>query len=79
MARSSAASCVDCVVRRGALGGGSGPARLAQAVACELDAVSVMEDAVEDGVGVGRIADEIVPFVDGDLISKVEIAAAKRN
>ena len=27
----------------------------------------VVHDAIEDGVGVGWIADQIVPFVDGDL------------
>ena len=31
------------------------------AVAIELDAVSVMDEAVEDGVGIGRIADGVMP------------------
>jgi hypothetical protein len=44
-----------------------GGARAPQAVAGEIDAVGVVHDAIEDGVGVGRIADQIVPFVDGDL------------
>jgi hypothetical protein len=30
-----------------------------------FDAVRVVDDAIEDGVGVGRIADQVVPFVDG--------------
>ena len=36
-------------------------------MAGEIDAVRVVDDAIEDSVGVGWIADEIVPFVDGDL------------
>ena len=27
----------------------------------------VVNDTIEDGVGVGGIADQLVPFVDGDL------------
>ena len=38
-----------------------------RAVAGEIDAMCVVHDAIEDGVGVGWIADQIVPFVDGDL------------
>ena len=36
-------------------------------MAGEIDPVSVVDDAIEDGVGVGGIADQLVPFVDGDL------------
>ena len=36
-------------------------------MAGEIDAVRVVHDAIEDGVGVGWIADQIVPFVDEDL------------
>ena len=36
-------------------------------MAGEIDLVSVVDDAIEDGVGVGGIADQLVPFVDGDL------------
>jgi len=36
-------------------------------VAGEIDAVRVMDDAIENGVGIGGITDEIVPFVDRDL------------
>jgi hypothetical protein len=36
-------------------------------VAGEIDAVCVVDDAIEDSVGVGGIADQFVPFVDGDL------------
>ena len=42
-------------------------ARASQAVAGEIDAVRVMDDAIENGVGIGGITDEIVPFVDRDL------------
>src|SRR5882724_2930277 len=38
-----------------------------QAVAGEIDAVGVVNEPVEDGVGISRIANEGVPFVDGDL------------
>ena len=31
----------------------------------EFDAVGVMDEAVEDGVGVGWVADDVVPSVDG--------------
>ncbi len=40
---------------------------IAVLMAGEINAVRVVDDAIEDGVGVGWIADEIVPFVDGDL------------
>ena len=40
---------------------------LAHAFAFEFDPMSVVNDAIEDGVGVGGIADEIVPFLDGRL------------
>jgi hypothetical protein len=47
---------------RGALGAGA-----SQAVAGEIDTMGVVDEAVEDGVGISRVADDIVPFVDGDL------------
>jgi hypothetical protein len=31
----------------------------------EIDAVGVVYEPIEDGVRVGRIADQLVPFVDG--------------
>jgi len=40
-------------------------ARASQAVAGEIDAVRVVDDAIENGVGIGRIAGDIVPLVDG--------------
>src|SRR5208337_3507075 len=49
---------------------------LAHAFAFELDPVRVMDDAVEDGVGIGGIADEIVPFLDGRLAGDDGGAAA---
>ena len=36
-------------------------------MAGEIDPVRVVDDAIEDGVGIGGIADQLVPFVDGDL------------
>jgi hypothetical protein len=33
-----------------------------QGVAFECDAVSIVNEAIEDGVGVGRISDQGVPF-----------------
>jgi hypothetical protein len=38
-----------------------------QAFAGELDAMSVVDEAVQNGVGVGRIADDFVPTVDRKL------------
>jgi hypothetical protein len=31
----------------------------------EIDLVGVVDQTVEDGIGQGRIADELVPFFDG--------------
>ena len=42
-------------------------ARLSHALAGEFDAMGVMNEAVEDGVGIGWITDDIVPAVDGKL------------
>jgi hypothetical protein len=39
----------------------------AKAVACEIDAVGIVDEAVENGVGVSRITDNVVPFVDWEL------------
>jgi len=39
----------------------------AQAVAGEFDAVGVVDQAVEDGIGIGWVGDELMPFVDRDL------------
>src|ERR1700730_3576275 len=40
---------------------------LSQAIAGEFDPVGVVNEAVEDGVGVGGICDDLVPLVDGQL------------
>src|SRR5512146_222558 len=48
----------------------------AQAVAAELQAVGVVDDAIEDGVGEGRLADQVVPAVDRDLAGDQRGAAA---
>ena len=39
----------------------------AHAFAVEFDAVSVMDETVQDGVGIGRIADDFVPAIDWKL------------
>jgi hypothetical protein len=36
-------------------------------VAGEIDPVRVVDDAIENGVSVGGIADQLMPFVDWDL------------
>jgi hypothetical protein len=57
-------------------GGRLGLAFLAQTIAGELDAMGIVDQAVEDGIGVGRIADEIVPFVDRQLAGDEDRAPA---
>ena len=49
---------------------------LAQTVALELQAMRVVDDAVEDGVGKGGSADHIVPAVDWELTGDQGSAAA---
>jgi len=51
----------------GSSGAGLGRPLLAQTVALELQAMGVVDDRVEDGVGEGRLADQVVPAVDRDL------------
>jgi len=51
---------------RSILGGPDG-ARASQAVAGEIDPVSIVDEAIEDGIGVSGIADQLVPFVDRNL------------
>lgn len=51
-----------CRVKRFALG-----LELAQALAGEFDTVDVMDQPVEDGVGEGWVADDVMPGVDGEL------------
>src|SRR6516165_4536606 len=53
----------------GSSGDGFGPVLLAQTVTSELQSVSIVDDPVEDGVGQGRLANQVVPAVDGDLAS----------
>ena len=43
---------------------GAGPA---QAFAIEIDAMRVVNEPIENRVGIGWIADDLVPFVDRDL------------
>jgi hypothetical protein len=38
-----------------------------QAVAVELKPVGIMDDAVEDGIGKGRLANQAMPSIDRDL------------
>jgi len=42
-------------------------ARAAQGIAAEIDALGVVKEAIENGIGVGWIADDVVPFVDRQL------------
>src|SRR5829696_4389304 len=48
----------------------------AQRIALELEAMGIMDDAVEDGVGDGRFADDVVPTIDRDLAGDEGGAAA---
>jgi hypothetical protein len=54
-------SITGCI---GSSGDGFGGLLLAQAVAAELQAVSIVNDPVEDRVGEGRLADQVMPAVD---------------
>ena len=45
---------------------------IAESFTTELNSVSVVNDAVEDGVGEGRIADYVVPLGDGNLTGDQE-------
>src|SRR5580765_2589777 len=45
----------------------SGRSLLAQALAAQFDAIGVVDDPIEDGVGQGGIADEFVPAIDRKL------------
>src|SRR5947209_4667659 len=57
-------------------GDGFGRLLLAQTVALELQAMGVVDDPVEDGVGEGGLADQVVPAVDRDLAGDQRGAAA---
>ena len=58
-------SDIDCVVWSSFLGLlWPGPAH---AVAGQFDPVGIVNEAVEDGVGIGRIANDFMPAVDGKL------------
>ena len=45
-------------------------------MANEIDPVRVVDDAIQDGVGIGGVADQLVPFVDGDLAGDDRRSAA---
>jgi len=47
-------------------GSSNGPL-LAQAFSFQLDAMGVVDEPVQDGVGQGRVADDVVPAVDWHL------------
>src|SRR5208282_704227 len=51
------------MLRHGSLSLSGPPALFADGLAIEFDAVGVVDDTVEDGVGVGGLADDLVPFV----------------
>src|SRR6266849_9975641 len=57
-------------------GDGFGCLLLAQTVALELHTMGIVDDPVEDGVGKGRLADQVVPAVDRDLAGDKRGAAA---
>src|SRR5262245_61781643 len=48
----------------------------AQRLALELETMGIVDDAIEDGVGDGRLADDVVPAIDGDLAGDEGGAAA---
>jgi len=68
--RSKAATCFDeggRVIGSGFLGGvkiGALGGDLSRAVSFEYEAVGVVDDAIEDGVGDGGIGDDLMPVVD---------------
>ena len=57
-------SIMDCVQSSG---DGFDGALFAQAVAAELQAMGVVDDAIENGVSERWLADQLMPFVDWDL------------
>ena len=50
--------------------------RPAQAVADQIDAMGVVDEAIEDGIGVGWVTDDLVPFVDRHLAGEDGRASA---
>ena len=50
--------------------------RASQAVPGEIDPVRVVDEPIEDGIGVSGIADQLVPFVDGYLAGDDRRSAA---
>jgi hypothetical protein len=56
--------------------GGPAGARASQAVAGEIDPVGVVDEAIEDGIGVGGIADQLVPLALPRALLKSEATAA---
>ena len=49
---------------------------LTERITAQLDAMGVVDDAVEDGVGQSWIADQVVPAVDWDLAGDQRGAAS---
>ena len=49
---------------------------LAKALATQFDAVGVVDDPIEDGVGQGGIADKFVPAIDRKLTGDDQRAGA---
>jgi hypothetical protein len=45
----------------------AGGLEFAHAVTGEFDSIGVVDDAIEDGVGKGRVADDLVPALDRQL------------
>ena len=51
-------------------------AALAQGVDSELEVMGIVDDPVEDGIGKGRLAKEVMPAIDRDLAGDQGAAAA---
>jgi hypothetical protein len=51
-------------------------AALARGVDSELDAMGIVDDPVEDGIGKGRLVNRVMPAIDRDLAGDQGAAAA---
>src|SRR5437764_5696599 len=67
---------ISPIARRAGSSGGVFRRLLTQTVAAELEAVGIVNDAVEDGVSECRLSDQGVPAVDQDLAGDQGGAAA---
>ena len=65
--------------RRSCSGAFTGDEPPAQRGAFEVDAMSAMDDAVENGVGEGGIADHLMPSIDRDLAGDQQRTRSQRS